>query len=696
MRDEFFTPRKHLRAVAGALLCLTLTACGSDSDSDSSDSSSSATSSSSSSSSESSSASSVAGSWPDINIEAAAAKSLRIYWDAVDGATFYRVYKDPDGNSGFSQIGGDVTAPEIYDTVSVHLKNWAEARYMVEACVSDNDCENSEQAIAIHAMADSIGYAKASNTDAEDWFGWDIALSGDGKTLAVGAIQEDSTSRGIDGDQDNNDNLSTGAVYVFSLSSTGWSQQAYIKASNTEQLRSIEDSEGNELEFYISQDRFGYSVDLSDDGSTLAVGAIREDSNARGINGDEDNNQASEAGAVYMFERNAGTWAQTAYVKASNTPEEESSSSSSDSSSSSSTSSDSSSSDSSSSSEESDTTGDRFGHSVALSGDGTTLAVGAIYEASADGGINGDESDNTAPNAGAVYIFTQIDSGWTQQAYLKTAAPRGGDRFGSSLALSHNGDVLAVGAIGEDGAGTGVNEDIPDDSLVTSSGAAYIFRRSDAAWEQEAYLKTTFTFLDQRLGTAIALSADGHTLAVSATGEGSRATGINGDPEDYAELLELADGEDRPETAYKSGAVYIYQYDENTWSMTTYIKASNADAYDEFGRDLAISADGNYLAVGAFLEDSQASAIDGDQEDNSLEDSGAVYLFERTGTNWHQLRYIKAKRTEANDRLGNAVALDGTSATLAIASYHEDSTAKGLSADDSDNSANNSGAVLLY
>lgn len=696
MRDSFFTPTTHKSVIAGLLLGLALTGCGSDSDdSDSSSSSSSSSSVSSSSSSvSSSSSSSVAASWPGINIEGAQAKTLRIYWDAVEGANFYRVYKDPDGSSGFTQLGGDLTSPEIYDNISVHLHNWPEARYMVEACVAEGDCVNSDETIAINAMADSIGYIKASNTEAEDWFGWDVALSADGTTLAISATQEDSISRGINGDQSDDQNEATGAVYVFALTENGWEQQAYIKASNTEQLRTLEDDSGNTLDYFISQDRFGYSIDLSDDGNTLAVGAIREDSNARGINGEEDNNSATDAGAVYLFERSGDSWSQTAYIKASNTPEEESSSSSSDSSSSSSSSSSSDSS--SSSSLDSDTTGDRFGHAVALSGDGSTLAVGAIFEASGDGEINGDESDNSQPDAGAVYVFTKSDSGWAQQAFIKPGNPSAYDLFGFSLALSQTGDVLAVGAIGEDGAGTGVNEEIPDDTVVLSSGAAYIFRRADGEWTQEAYLKTTFTVANQLLGSALALSADGKTLAISATGEGSRATGINGDPEDYAELVELEEGEEMPATAFKSGAVYIFEYADDGWTQTTYIKAGNADAYDEFGHDMAMSADGQYLAVSAYLEDSQATGINGDQSDNSLENTGAVYLFKRTDSGWQQVSYIKGKYAEANDRLGNAIAIDGSSATLAIASYKEDSAATGVGGDAADNSAANSGAVLLY
>src|SRR5437762_10849176 len=60
------------------------------------------------------------------------------------------------------------------------------------------------------------------------------------------------------------------------------------------------------------------------------------------------------------------------------------------------------------------------GHGVALSGDGNTMAVGAPYESSFARGINGNQNDNSLYNSGAVYIFVQRNSTWTQQAYIKS------------------------------------------------------------------------------------------------------------------------------------------------------------------------------------------------------------------------------------------------------------------------------------
>jgi len=99
-------------------------------------------------------------------------------------------------------------------------------------------------------------------------------------------------------------------------------------------------------------------------------GRICEDGAATGIGGDQRNEAARNAGAAYLFRRTDARWAQQAYVKASNAG-----------------------------------ASDLFGGSVALSGDGATLVVGAYFEASAATGIDGNQADNTKMNAGAAYVF---------------------------------------------------------------------------------------------------------------------------------------------------------------------------------------------------------------------------------------------------------------------------------------------------
>jgi hypothetical protein len=97
-------------------------------------------------------------------------------------------------------------------------------------------------------------------------------------------------ARGVGGSEDNRGASSSGAVYLFRRGSDGsWAQEAYVKASNTD-----------------PEDHFGSSVAISNDGSTLVVGAEYEDSAARGINGNQANNDASNSGAVYVYRDFAG------------------------------------------------------------------------------------------------------------------------------------------------------------------------------------------------------------------------------------------------------------------------------------------------------------------------------------------------------------------------------------------------------
>jgi hypothetical protein len=196
---------------------------------------------------------------------------------------------------------------------------------------------------------------KAGNADPGDWFGFSVALSADGRTLAVGAPNEDSSAVGVDGDPAGGVTQRAGAVYVLRRSDTGrWSQEAYVKASNTGEF-----------------DAFGHSVSISTDGDVLAVGARYERSGATGLGGDQTQNDANDAGAAYVFRRApSGEWSQEAYIKASNPGVD-----------------------------------DEFGRSVALSGDGATLAVGATGEDSSARGLGGDQSLNAALNSGAVYVY---------------------------------------------------------------------------------------------------------------------------------------------------------------------------------------------------------------------------------------------------------------------------------------------------
>jgi trimeric autotransporter adhesin len=133
-------------------------------------------------------------------------------------------------------------------------------------------------------------YLRPSVFASEDLFGIAVALSADGRQLAVGATGEDTEA------------VDSGAAYVFTRSGSGWAQEALIKASDVD-----------------AGDLFGGALDFDDQGRTLAVSASLEDGSHAGVSGVAD--QAStNAGAVFLFERSSvdNHWLQSRYIKASN------------------------------------------------------------------------------------------------------------------------------------------------------------------------------------------------------------------------------------------------------------------------------------------------------------------------------------------------------------------------------------------
>ncbi len=308
-------------------------------------------------------------------------------------------------------------------------------------------------------------YLKASNPGFEDEFGRVIAISGN--TIVIGVPMEDSTVTGINNTPNDLGNNS-GAAYVFVRNGTTWSQQAFLKASNT----------GN-------VDRFGIAVAIS--GDTIIVGAPGEASGAGNPNGTIDDNSVSFSGAAYVFVRSGTTWTQQAFLKASNLG-----------------------------------AFDNFGNSVAI--DGQTAIVGAIGEASNSPGVNGNQSNNAASASGAAYVFVRSGTVWSQQAYLKASNTESGDEFASAMALS--GDTAVIAASREDSNATGVNGDQTNNSA-NSSGAAYVFTRSGTSWSQQAYLKASNTRANATFATSVAI--DGNVIVVGSQSESSGAVGINGD-----------------------------------------------------------------------------------------------------------------------------------------------------------------------
>lgn len=733
-----------LSLAAGSLL---LTACGGGSDNSSSASSSMLSSSARSSFSAASVPANGSGIWPSVKVEAHNPKVLSFQWSAVEGATHYKLYKQ-DPATGAVLLADNITGTNATDEIGVHVHDWVNTRYWVEACTA-NGCENkSDLTFTATEMIKAIGYFKASNTGFADLFGWSIALSADGMTMAVGAPAEDSKATGVNRDQDNNESVNAGAVYIFVKENGLWVQQAYLKASNTEQPNI-------NINRYLPNDRFGYRVALSDDGNTLAVSALLEDSPSFGIDCSENNYEATDfgssdtsssvnsaddltkaqnydVGAVYLFTRSANSWAQKAYVKpifstlhAFNEP----------------------------------SVALRFGETIALSGDGKTLAVGTtqdflgksgifnfsaissvanssvsacleFYPSSRSSASSTSSSSSTTTSSssssagssykggvasGAVYLFRLKEEGWDEEAHLKASNAEQEDAFGASIALTTDGNAVVVGAIGEDSNATGINGDQANNACyyydgtnfvieatcdqafrysvrgLLGNGAAYIFSRNGSDWVQDAYLKPSSTYLNTQFGYSVDISGDGNTVAVGAKGDASNATGINGSTTQNWDY-------------HDTGAAYIFTRTQATWAQEAYIKPSTLTVVrndqggvtggGEFGGDVSLSKDGNILAVGSLRESSYAKGINGDQGDTSMTRSGAVFIFNRNNTVWSQKSYVKASNTDTDDRFGLNVALSGDGKTLLVGAHRESGRGyASIASASSTSSSSNSSAV---
>lgn len=482
-------------------------------------------------------------------------------------------------------------------------------------------------------------YGKASNVNSGDNFARSVALSADGRTLAVGAPYQSDSSKGIsEGRFTDNQSESSGAVYVFTLHpSSGWMQQAYIKASNAQ-----------------PEDHFGTSVALSADGSTLVVGAPDQDDHQRGVaNGSTASQAAPQSGAAYVFIRSAaGAWMQQAYVKASNADLD-----------------------------------DKFGGSVALSGDGNTLAVGAPGEGSNTTGIGtGTSTNGLAESSGAVYILARDSIGaWEQQAYIKASNAEEYDAFSSSVSLSADGNTLAVGAPEEDGGADAIPIG-PQDNRESESGAAYIFvRTAGAVWTQHSYLKALNTDAGSRFGGTVALSADGRRLALGSPYEASAETGIS-------------DGTQLTDYGFGSGAVYLFELADDDWRQRVHFKASNNYGRGFFGATLALSGNGKLLVATDPYEASPAVGIHlSSVPQDPWSGSGAAYYFVETSPGvWQEGAYLKASNAVVAMGFGWAVAMDDDGTRLAIGAPFEDGGNGGIPTSPADQSEVRAGAVYLF
>ncbi|MEN8162870.1 MAG: hypothetical protein ABFS37_01970 [Acidobacteriota bacterium] len=228
-------------------------------------------------------------------------------------------------------------------------------------------------------------------------------------------------------------------------------------------------------------------------------------------------------------------------------------------------------------------TGQRFGESVTIEGD--TVMVGSPERS----------------GGGGVYYFSRAGSVWSEDAILEATGLEAGDDFGFDVCLS--GDLLAVGATGDDDAGD-------------NAGAVILFNRPGSLWVEGQKLTADTPQINSYFGNAIEI--DGSSLIV-----GARSTEVSGH--------------------IGAGAAHVFVEVGGVWSEQQRLVASNAGPSFYFGIDVAI--DGDIAVIGSSGWDFQA-----------LNSAGAAYVFRRSGTIWTQEQEFHGSPIELGAHFGNAVA----------------------------------------
>ena len=419
--------------------------------------------------------------------------------------------------------------------------------------------------------------------------------------------KELGTSVAVDGDTAVVGSPGAEKVVVFVRSGATWTQQQALTAGNA-----------------AVGDRFGQAVGIS--GNTIIVGAPFEDSNSAAAPA---NDGSIDSGAAYVFVRVGTTWTQQQYLKASNI-----------------------------------SPGDHFGTAVAVSGD--LAIVGAPYEAALAVGVNPAGDNESYPGAGAAYTFARTGSAWAQEARIKASNDYYYWYFGSSVAI--DGTTAVVGAPGEGSTGVGVNGVKTGPYTAYSSGAAWVYLRTGpGAWTNQANMKAPINHNGDNFGAAVAIMGQGIVIGAPPANKayvygrsgavwslgGALAPPVADAGDGFGTSVAFdnnlavvgapfedggskgVDGIQADNSLSASGAVYLFESSVG-WNLKAYLKASNPGGGsalnpnngDRFGSAVAVSGLYPYtVLVGAPLEASNATTVDGNQNDNSSPNAGAAYVF---------------------------------------------------------------------
>jgi len=265
------------------------------------------------------------------------------------------------------------------------------------------------------------------------------------------------------------------------------------------------------------------------------------------------------------------------------------------------------------------------GASVALSADGTTLAVGGYRD----------------DNRGAIWVFKKSSAGWVQDGPKLTASGGVGiPALGVSIAISADGNTVVAGA--------------PSDRQ--SAGAAWVFTRAGGAWQQQGpKLVGSGGSANANQGKSVAISGDGLTIAVGGYIDAAIPSAV-GEPGSYL----------------GTGAVWIFTRSGTTWTqqgeklvpndaVVTINNFTGQSVPPAFGVAVALSKDGNTL-------------LGGGMDDNGF--TGAAWIFDRVGGKWSQhgpklVGTGSVSGLSASPHIGNAVALSADGATALLGGYFD-------------------------
>jgi hypothetical protein len=279
--------------------------------------------------------------------------------------------------------------------------------------------------------------------------------------------------------------------------------------------------------------------------------------------------------------------------------------------------------------------GDQFGSAVAIAG--KTAVVGAWKQNSGTGGA---------------YIFVKSGKTWSQQIELTASDGADNDYFGSAVAISANGSIVVVGAFDHD----------------SGTGAAYIFVKSGTTWSQQAELTASDGADNDGFGVSVGIS--GTTVVIGANGNNDYTGAAyvfvrSGTTWSQQRELTASDGADNDTFGFPvsisgstvlvgaqghddyTGSAYIFVRSGKTWSQQTELTASDGADNDNFGVSVAVS--GNTALLGSL---------------GNNDDTGAAYVFVRSGATWSQQAELTASDGYDNATFGEDVALSGTTALV--------------------------------